>query len=113
MSAARFVLDGIPTGWNHVDNYLDRPRRDTSWDYVPAHSHNEERTIGYNIYYTDEDDVGPRPSRPQSGFVAGPSTSVRYIASTVSPAINAISNGNGSNIPSLFNSEYSVARRFL
>lgn len=86
--------DGILGVGDHVQNNVEPPRRDTSCDYFPARSHNEDRRIGYISYYLDDKDVVTAPSLPVPGVLAVPSTSVPNTAPTVSSTNNAVHNRN-------------------
>lgn len=55
----RYVPNEVATGWEHVENDFDGPTRDESWDYLQERSSKDDRALGYNNFYPNEEVVEP------------------------------------------------------
>lgn len=47
LSTTRCIPDGVPIGWEHFENDVNRPRRFAIFDFVPASKYNKDCIIAY------------------------------------------------------------------
>lgn len=87
----------VQASWDHVENDVDLPQRDVSWDYVPESIQNEDRTIWYNHYYSYNGKTVPEPSG------VGPSTSSTYVTPVLDSTNNLVNVNNVEDTPTVVN----------